>query len=393
MKWRILLVDDEPDIRLIVRTTLEPEYEILEAHDGLDALEKIRRYEPDFVLMDVMMPLMNGFEACAAIRNDPRFRELPVMFLSALGAKDDMKKGFSSGANYYLTKPFDPARLRKNIDVFFQTTPPPRRQRRYTIEEIREFESSGRMPVAPGGDSFEDQHGNEDVHYRVTAEVRRPDSSSSEVNRQQPPAVEIQPRVMVVDDDRAIVDMIRLSLDGIAEVCAAYDGIEAIDKLVKYQPDILIIDIMLPRMNGFQLTQSLRANRAFARLPIMMCSAKGQERDIAFAKRMGANEFLPKPFSPADLITKVRELQKLPGFRVRPKSLEFAQIVDMEVTTKKGDVFQADDEARREHESQAKGNMKSISKFLKEQGEKDALDRNAQPEEKKKRRFFGFRGD
>ncbi|HYF52960.1 MAG TPA: response regulator, partial [Salinarimonas sp.] len=155
MMWRILIVDDEPDIRLIIRTTLEPKYEVLEAHDGLDALEKIERYEPDFVLMDVMMPLMNGFEACAAIRKSPRFHDLPVMFLSALGSRDDMMKGYSAGANLYLTKPFDPARLLKNLEVFFEKTPPQRRPRRYSIEQIREAEKQGKSPVAPGANAFE----------------------------------------------------------------------------------------------------------------------------------------------------------------------------------------------------------------------------------------------
>jgi len=389
MKWRILLVDDEPDIRLIVRTTLEKEYEILEAHDGLDALEKIKRYEPDFVLMDVMMPLMNGFEACAAIRNDPKFRDLPVMFLSALGSKDDMKKGFGSGANYYLTKPFDPSRLQKNIDVFFQTTPPARRARRYTIDQIRQMEESGHVPAAPGAADYvasSDAVGT--LPTRTSGVAKIPDTV--------PTTETLTPRVMVVDDDPAIIDMIRMSLDGIAEVVSATDGMVAIEKLVKYQPDILIIDIMLPRMNGFQLTQSLRANRAFARLPIMMCSAKSAERDVLFAKRVGANDYLAKPFSPADVMNKVREMQKLPGFMVRPKSLSMMQITDIENTQRKSDVFEDEEEARQKDEREAVRNKNAMAKFVHQEGKKDPLDKEKEASstsEPKKRRFFGFSRD
>ncbi|MBI1293084.1 response regulator [bacterium] len=386
MKWRILLVDDEPDIRLIVRTTLEKDYEILEAHDGLDALEKIKRYEPDFVLMDVMMPLMNGFEACAAIRNDPKFRDLPVMFLSALGSKDDMKKGFGSGANYYLTKPFDPTRLQKNIDVFFQTTPPARRPRRFTIDQIREFEASGHIPAAPGSSDYVPS--SEAIGFQPTRA-----SGVQKIPEAVPTTEPLFPRVMVVDDDPAILDMIRMSLEGIAEVVTASDGMAAIEKLVKYQPDILMIDIMLPRMNGFQLTQSLRANRAFARLPILMCSAKSAERDVLFAKRVGANDYLAKPFSPADVMAKIRDMQKLPGFIIRPKSLSIQQISDLEATRKKADVFEDEEEARTKDEHEAKRNKTAMAKFVQQEGNKDALEKESAHPEPKKRRFFGFSRD
>src|SRR5438046_8418180 len=106
-KWRILIVDDEDDIRTIVRASLASKYEIIEARDGLDALEKIELGEPDFVVLDVMMPLMDGFQTCEAIRRHPRYKHLSVLFLSALNSKEDMKKGYGAGANLYLTKPFD----------------------------------------------------------------------------------------------------------------------------------------------------------------------------------------------------------------------------------------------------------------------------------------------
>lgn len=379
MTWRILLVDDEPDVRLITRTTLEPKYEVLEAHDGLDALEKIQRYDPDFVLMDVMMPLMNGFEACSAIRSNPKFAELPVMFLSALGTKDDMMKGYSSGANLYLTKPFEPSRLLKNIDVFFERTPPPIKKRRLTIEQIREAEKSGKEPASPGSDEF------------IASGDTTPDTGKARPTSPEPEATALLlPRLMSVDDDMDILHVVKLTLEGICEVVTASDGMEAIEKLVKYQPDILLIDIMLPKMNGFQLCQSLRANRAFARLPIIMCSGRSTDRDVAFAKRIGADDFLPKPFIPMDLVTKIKEVQRQPGFRIRPKTFSIEQIEDME-GTKKRDVFQVDDDVRH---GGKEGNNSEIKQFLIKEGKRDALEKEQTEEDdkKKKKRFFGFGG-
>ncbi len=382
MKWRILIVDDEPDVRTIIKATLEPKYEVLEAHDGLDALEKVDRYEPDFVLMDVMMPLMNGFESCASIRKHERFHDLPVMFLSALGSKEDMKKGYASGANMYLTKPFDPPRLLKNVDVFFERTPPAQRSRRHTIEQIREAEKGGKVPVSPGS-----------ADWQTEAEGSAPTAAPAPASAPAKPAA--KPRAMIVDDDAEIVEVVRLSLEGVCEVVSASDGMQAIEKLVRYQPDLLIIDIMLPKMNGFQLCQSLRSNRAFQRLPIMICSAKGADRDKTFARRVGANEYLVKPFKPDELVSKIESLMEQPGFRVRPKSYDIKSIYEQESIEGHEDVFTADAEELRDLDrGKPTEGARNIEKFLNKEGEKEAFDRkDDEPkadEPKKKRRLFGF---
>lgn len=384
MKWRILIVDDEPDVRLILKTTLMEKYEVVEAHDGLDAMEKIERYEPDFVLMDVMMPLMNGFEACEAIRKKPHYRDLPVMFLTALGSKEDHMKGFASGANRYLTKPFDPGRLLKNVEQLFDELQLEPKKRRYSISEIHRFEDQEMEPTAPGSPTYkistmETLRDTKDIALAETKEIKRP--SKAEV------AKEGIPRVMVVDDDENLVELVRVSLDGVCEVVSAGDGMSAIEKLVKYQPDILILDIMLPKMNGLQLCQSLRSNRAFSKIPILVCSAKSADRDINMAKRLGANDFLAKPFSPSALLNVMSELQATPGYRFRPKTYSIEQIDEMEGRVReKSDVFENEEPRRRDGAVSAQ----NLQSFLSKQSTKQALEKSE--EEKKKRRLFGFGG-
>ena len=386
--WRIMVVDDEPDVRTIIMATLRAKYEVAEAPDGLDALEKLDRYEPDFVLMDVMMPLMNGFEACSAIRKNPRFSDLPVMFLTALGSKEDIKKGYGAGANLYLTKPFDPSRLLRNIDVFFETTPPPRRRKRYTLAELKEREEAGHEPLAPGSGEFRTPEIESAPGIEGTREIQSAPEPELEVRDSRP--VGPNPRVMAVDDDPDIQDLMDASLQRDFELVRAGDGMEAIERLVRYQPDILIIDIMLPKMSGFQLCQSLRSNRAFKNLPIMVCTAKSGEKDRQFAARVGANDYLTKPFMPSDLLHKVRGLMELPGFRVRPKKYTIEEIREMEAPKEQTDVFMGDAEVRHVKESH-----RVMDRFLQAEGEKEAFDRGtekkeAPEEEKRKRKFFGF---
>ena len=107
MKKRILVVDDEPRIRRFVRMNLELEgYDVFEAEDGLTTLARVREDMPDLVLLDVMMPHMDGFETLAHIRE---FSQVPVIILTAKGDEDDLTHGLDLGADDYITKPFQPA--------------------------------------------------------------------------------------------------------------------------------------------------------------------------------------------------------------------------------------------------------------------------------------------
>lgn len=377
-KWRILIVDDEEDVRTVLRATLSDDYEIVEAHDGLDALEKVDRYEPDFVLMDVMMPLMNGFDACAAIRKSEKFGSLPVMFLSALSGKEDMKKGYGAGANLYLTKPFEPSRLLKNIEVFFRTTPPPRRTKKFTIEEIAAKESAGATPAAPGSAEYI-------LPMETPTAVEDEPVVATQSSAAAPLCVSLlKPRIMIVDDEPDILDLVTMTIGDRAEIVRAVDGLQAIERLVRYQPDVLVLDVMIPKMSGFQLTQSLRTNRAFARLPILVCSAKSSDKDIQFAQRMGANDFLPKPFTPEQLEEKLRALMSAANFRVQPKSITIDDLAAENQMRHNPTDLAADG-------MQIKESHKELESFLKHESSKSAFDRKDEDDAaKKKKMFFGF---
>ena len=112
MSHRILLVDDEIDILEFVRYNLQKEgYEVFTAQNGAEALKAAAKYRPHLILLDMMMPVMDGAQTCRAIRQDPQLRDTMVVFLSALGEEDQQLTGFGVGADDYLTKPFATAEL------------------------------------------------------------------------------------------------------------------------------------------------------------------------------------------------------------------------------------------------------------------------------------------
>jgi len=104
--YRVLVVDDEEDIVELLRYNLEREgLLVLEARDGAEALAVARRENPDLVVLDVMMPRMDGLEACRKIREDPVLRRTPVLMLTARGEEEDHVRGLNVGADIYLAKP------------------------------------------------------------------------------------------------------------------------------------------------------------------------------------------------------------------------------------------------------------------------------------------------
>jgi CheY-like chemotaxis protein len=108
----ILLVDDEPSIRAICRVNLEVDgLPVREASDGAEALEAVRRQRPSLVLLDVMMPIVDGWDVAERLAEDPETRNIPVVFLSARAATEDRLRAQELGAVGYVVKPFDPLEL------------------------------------------------------------------------------------------------------------------------------------------------------------------------------------------------------------------------------------------------------------------------------------------
>jgi two-component system, OmpR family, alkaline phosphatase synthesis response regulator PhoP len=111
----VLIVDDEQHIRLLIEQTLEPledeGVELLTAGDGETALSVVENHRPELVFLDVMMPKLNGFEVCRAIKRDLGMQGTFVVMLTAKGQAYDREQGIEVGADVYLTKPFDPDQL------------------------------------------------------------------------------------------------------------------------------------------------------------------------------------------------------------------------------------------------------------------------------------------
>ena len=117
-KKKVLIVDDEDNFRYLVRSLLGEQNIVLETKDGQTAVDMARSYQPDFILMDIMMPNRDGYIACNAIKEDPATKATPVVMLTALGQELNMKLSQEMGAEGYITEPFSSRMLRDTANRF-----------------------------------------------------------------------------------------------------------------------------------------------------------------------------------------------------------------------------------------------------------------------------------
>ena len=119
---KILIVDDESEMRDLIRVCLFENYEIEEAKDGEEAISILENKRVDLVLLDVMMPNMNGLDVIKEMKLRERFKEVPIIMLTALGESDDIVKGLNLGADDYIVKPFEPSVLLARINSVLRRT-------------------------------------------------------------------------------------------------------------------------------------------------------------------------------------------------------------------------------------------------------------------------------
>lgn len=255
MAGRILIAEDEALLRGVLATKLTRlGYKVLEASDGVEALTRLRTDKPDLLLLDIVMPKLNGFDVLEALRADTALRATPVIIISNSGQPVEIERTKRLGAVDYLVKAqFDP----------------------------------------------------DELVTKVVAQIGKPDESMQEEAKS---AEKSDGAVLLVEDDKFLRDLIsqKLRNEGFA-VSEAIDGEEGMRKLKEESPDIVLLDLILPGMDGFELLKRAKEDVGLARIPVIILSNLGQREDIERGMKLGAHDFLIKAhFTPGEIIAKVR---------------------------------------------------------------------------------------
>jgi len=121
MGYKIVIADDEPNIVVTLEFLLEQEgYDFVVARDGKEALDQVEAFDPDLILLDIMLPEINGYEVCQKLRENPKFKNLKIILLTAKGRQVEIAKGLALGADAYITKPFSTKNLVQEIRTLLE---------------------------------------------------------------------------------------------------------------------------------------------------------------------------------------------------------------------------------------------------------------------------------
>lgn len=156
-RHRILALDDNADILDLIQMTLSIKYDVVTLRDAVSVYEVMDAFEPDLLILDVMMPKVNGYQLTEMLRKNAATKDLPIIILSAKASQGEIKHGYKLGATLYLTKPFEPERLLKNVETQFRVQPPGRAkaQQLHEVAEALENTSSFRKGLIRLSDNIE----------------------------------------------------------------------------------------------------------------------------------------------------------------------------------------------------------------------------------------------
>jgi len=266
MSARILVVDDiEANVRLLDAKLSAEYYDVLTAPDGPTALAIAAAEQPDIVLLDVMMPGMDGFDVCRRLKDDEATRHIPVVLLTALDGRADRVAGLEAGADDFLTKPIDDVVLFARVRSLTRL--------KSVIDELREREASGRrMGVIAGVASRLGGSGGRilivDDHERQAQRVL------SELSVEHRPVVESAP-------DNALL--------------AARGPV-----------DLVIVNATAKAFDGLRLAAHIRSDEATRTLPILAIVDFDERPRLVKALEIGVNDVLPRPIDPQELAARVK---------------------------------------------------------------------------------------
>ncbi|MCY1648461.1 PleD family two-component system response regulator [Caulobacter sp. SL161] len=266
MSARILVVDDiEANVRLLEAKLTAEYYEVSTAMDGPTALAMAVRDLPDIILLDVMMPGMDGFTVCRKLKEDPATRHIPVVLITALDGRSDRIQGLESGASDFLTKPIDDVMLFARVRSLTRF--------KLVIDELRQREASGRrMGVIAGAAARLDGLGG---------------------------------RVLIVDDNERQAQRVAAELGVEHRPVIESDPEKA--KISAGGPvDLVIVNAAAKNFDGLRFTAALRSEERTRQLPVLAMVDPDDRGRMVKALEIGVNDILSRPIDPQELSARVK---------------------------------------------------------------------------------------
>src|SRR3989338_7568958 len=250
----ILIIEDEPFLSEMYKTKFESlGFGVIMAENGQQGVEMMRREKPDLVLLDIIMPVLDGYSVLKMVRSDPQLKDQLIVIFSNLGQEEEIIKGMQLGADDYLVKSdHTPSELLKKLDT--------------VLAKGKSDKAGAAKPI----------------------------------------------RVLLIEDTREIIDIYteRFKHENF-ECQVAENGAWGI-KVAQTEPfDVILLDLMMPALNGLEALKTLRATPKLKDIPIIVLSNSAEPEDIEEVKKHGATDVFLKPrVTPSQIVNRIRELVK-----------------------------------------------------------------------------------
>ena len=270
MSARVLVVDDVlPNVKLLEAKLTHEYFEVITASNGPRALERAEADAPDIILLDVMMPGMDGFEVCQRLKDNKKTMHIPVVMVTALSDTADRVRGLEAGADDFLTKPVNDIALFSRVRSLVRL--------KMMMDEWRQRETtSGELGVLAKAASEQAESADE-------------------------------ARILVVDDCEIEIEKI---VDTLTPVCTHLEAVDtgkgALDSALKDDFELVIISMSMLEEDSLRLCSQLRSHEATRQTPVLLMASDGDLPRIAKGLELGANDYLVRPLDRNELLARVR---------------------------------------------------------------------------------------
>ncbi len=284
MSARVLVVDDIfPNVRLLQAKLTSEYYDVITASSGAEALEKVINESPDIILLDVMMPGMDGFEVCKRIKDNPLTAHIPVVMVTALTDVSDRIKGLESGADDFLSKPLNDIALMSRVRSLVRL--------KMTVDEWR-------------------------IRENTANQLGVVDNAANAMNEPVEGA-----KILVIEDQsfesKKFVDTLNIDND-IVEIVES--GIQAMRKSSEQTYDLIAVSLNLTNEDGLRLCSHLRSNEKTRATPLLMIANEDEMPRIAHGLEIGAHDYILRPVERNELLARVRTQVRRKRFQERLRS-------------------------------------------------------------------------
>ena len=269
MGAKILVVDDVPaNVKLLEAKLMSEYYDVITAVDGYKAIEVAKAEKPDLILLDVMMPGMDGFECCQILKNDSETSHIPVVMVTALNEVEDRVKGLESGADDFLTKPINDIALMARLKSLLRT--------KMLLDELRLRDQTG-MKIGVKNNP------NDALHAPVDGA-----------------------RILLIDDDMVQIKRLREQLSTEYDIDSVNEPEHSHNVAIGGNFDVIIISTMLDEVDGLRLATQFKSQEELRHVPIVILVDEFEQHIMLKGLEMGVNDYIVVPADPSELRARVR---------------------------------------------------------------------------------------